>query len=206
MERLIFSTSVFLILILSASAQDFKLDNYPPIWDGNSLSNSTTYMFPFKDTITNWASPFHDASIYFERTENSNNLIMRYRVVSNYSMEDLYMKDTPEMLVKLGDGTILTGKKERVTDGILSALFVIDVYFYLDNELQQKIIKYGIEKVRIAYVYTYMGLHENQIFDAFTKDCEEKSLNAGMFLMQVKNADLNKAKQDAKKKKLDYKF
>jgi hypothetical protein len=200
-RKIFFSGCLFWIVMLPSISQNFNLDKDPPKWDGKCLYNNVSYMFPFKDNKT-----FHDAAIYFERMEDSNNLIMRYRVISNYSMEDLYMKDTPEMFVKLGDGTILSGKRDRITDGILNAQFIIDVYFNLDIELQQKIIKYGIEKVRIAYVYTYMGLHENQIFDAFTKDCEEKGLNAGMFLLQVKNADLKKAKQRAQKEKLDYNF
>jgi hypothetical protein len=158
-------------------------------------------MFPFPDSST-----FSDAAIYFERKENSNTIGMRYRVVSKYAIEDLYMNGPPEMLVKLGDGTILRSNKDRVINGVLNAHFIFDTYFILDNDLQQKIIKYGIEKVRIAYVYTYLGLHENQIFDAFTNDCEEKNLNAGTFLNQLKNADLNKAKQEAQKSKLDYKF
>ena len=116
------------------------------------------------------------------------------------------MGDKPEMLVKLNDGTILYGKKEKVETGVLNAQYVIDVNFNLDNKLQQKIIKFGIEKVRIAYVFTYMGLNENQIFDAFTKNCKVEGLNAGMFLQQIKKADIKKAKKEAKKKELNYNF
>ena len=115
------------------------------------------------------------------------------------------MKELPEMLVKLGDGTILKGKKERITYGIINAQYVFDVYFNLSEELQNKIIAYGIEKARIAYVYNYLGLNKNQIFDAYTKNCIE-DLNAGMFLLQIKDANMKQAKQDSEKNNLDYNF
>jgi hypothetical protein len=201
MKKFILSLVVFGFSRLILISQDFNLNDHPPVWDGKSLCNRISYLFPFPDSST-----FSDAAIYFERKENSNIITMRYRVVSKYAIEDLYMNGPPQMMVKLGDGTILKSNEERVTNGVLNAQFIFDVYFILDNDLQQKIIKYGIDKVRIAYIYTYLGLHKNQIFDAFTKDFEEKNLNAGMFLIQVKNADLNKAKQEAQKSKLDYKF
>lgn len=189
------------IAYLTAIAQDFNLDGYPPVWDGKSFYNSMSFLFPFKNTKT-----FFEAGIYFERKENSNFVIMRYRVFPNYSIEELYMKDTPKMLVKLGDGTILTGKKERVTHGLLNAQFVIDIYFNLDNKLQQKILRYGIEKARIAYVYLYLGVKKNQIFDAYTKDSEMTVITAQMLLKQIQKVDFEKAKRDAKKRSLEYGF
>ena len=190
-------------------SSNFHLENSPPIWADDCLRNSTSYFFPFEHQTT-----FKDAVIYFERKEGflsflglPDNIFMRYRVsTNNYTIEELRMKDTPEMLVKLGDGTILTGIKERVSTILLNAQYFIDVYFTVDNEIQEKILKYGIEKVRIAYVFEYMGLNRNQIFDAYSKDCIESGLTAGMFLQQIKNADIKKAKQDAKKNSLNNDF
>jgi len=190
-------------------SSNFHLENSPPIWADDCLRNSTSYFFPFEHQTT-----FKDAVIYFERKEDflsflglPDNIFMRYRVrTNNYTIEELRMKDTPEMLVKLGDGTILTGSKERVSTILLNAQYFIDVYFTVDNEIQEKILKYGIEKVRIAYVFEYMGLNRNQIFDAYSKDCIGSGLTAGMFLQQVKNADIKKAKQDAKKNSLNNNF
>ena len=208
MKKITYSITFLLIALSQVYSQNFHIENSPPFWTGKCLRNGASYFFPFENQST-----FEDGVIFFERDESpvwhfgsDDPITMRYRVSPKYTIEELHMKDTPEMLVKLGDGTILYGKKERVSTLLLNAQYYIDVYFTLDNELQNKIIKYGIEKVRIAFVFDYLGLNRNQIFDAYTKDCIEKGINAGMFLQQVKNADIKKTKQDAEKNKLSNGF
>jgi len=182
-------------------SQNIDIEDYPPTWNGTSISNSISFLFPFKESDS-----FREACVYFEKEKNSSFIIMRYRVFPNYSTEQLYMKDTPTMMIKLGDGTVLTGKKERVVDGIVNASFAIDVYFNLNYSLQQKIIKYGIEKARIAYVYNYLGLNKNQIFDAFTKNTEMDGITIKQLLEQIQNANIDKVINDSKKNSLEYGF
>lgn len=209
MRKLLLSMAFLMIALFQLYAQNFHLEDSPAKWANNCLSNTSSYFFPFENQTT-----FENAVIYFQKSESffwflgvEGNITMRYRVgTNNYTIEDLQMKGTPELLVKLGDGTILNGKRERISTLLLNARYFIDVSFDLDNELQEKIIKYGIDKVRIAYVFSYLGLDRNQIFDAYTKDCEEKGLNAGMFLQQVKNADITKAKLEAEKNGLNGNF
>ncbi len=189
-------------LCINLFSQQVDLEDHPPIWNSGVLSNSIGYTFPFKDE----SSSFNEAAIYFEKKENSSFISLRYRVFPNYSLEDLGVKSTPTMLVKLGDGTILTGQKERIVSGVLNGRFVVDVYFNLSNELQQKIINSGIEKVRIAFNYSFMGINENRIYDAYPKDSTIDGVTIADYLAQVKNASINKAKEQAKKNNLEYNF
>jgi hypothetical protein len=202
MKKVIAIHGIFFILIsYYCNAQSFNMDDYPPIWADGKVQNTLSYLFPFKDQST-----FDDAVIYFEKKENSNFVIMRFRAMSKFVVADLRMKSTPTMMVKLGDGTVLNCKKERVIMGVVNGAPVIEVYFNLYAELQNKILEYGIEKVRIAYVFTYAGIERNQIFDAFSADCEEDGLSAGLYLSQILNANIANLKQEAKKKNLDYGF
>jgi hypothetical protein len=116
------------------------------------------------------------------------------------------MKGAPTMLIKLGDGTVLTAKKERIIKGVLNAQYVIDVYFNLDYNLQRKVIKSGIEKARIAYNYSIVGISGNKIHDAYTKNSTIEGISIIDLILQVKNASISKAKEKAKKNNLDYNF
>jgi len=207
---------VVLVSIFSAKAQK------PVIWqkDSNCLINGSPFVFPFDNktiledgTTYNNDKVFDVAVIYFQKSESffwflgfDGDIAMRFRVFLNSTVEDLRMKDLPELYVKLGDGTILKGSKDRIDNFVSNYQNCFEVYFDLDSGLQEKILKSGIEKVRFAYVFTYMGIIRNQIFDAYSKNCLDKGLNAGMFLQQVKNADLKKVKQDAEKNNLNFNF
>ena len=88
-------------------------------------------MFPFKDQST-----FKNAVIYFQKEKSRLSFIgwgdivrMKYRVsTNNITIDNLRMNSTPEMLVKLGDGTILIGDKDRVSTLLLNAIFFICVF------------------------------------------------------------------------------
>lgn len=197
---------VLIILILcfwvnNVMSQENYLDTRPPVWNNDRIQNRTSFLFPFKES-----NAFIEAVVYFERIERNNSLILRYRVISNYPKERLYMQDTPEMLLKIGDGTTLRGKKERVLDGMVNFNYVFDVYFVLDQNLAQKILTHGIEKARIAYVYNFGGLNENQIFDAFTKDSELTEFSIQDLLKQILDANIQEVRNESLKNSLDYGF
>lgn len=200
MKRL---TLLVLILTISnvAFSQKMDLSDHPPIWNGKSLINKVAYMFPFKDA----SQQLDKAVILFER-DNSNSIKMWYKVSLSCTIDDLYMKGSPEMLVKLGNGKVLKGEKSNMSSGILGAQYVYEVFFNIDKEIQNQILKYDIEKVRFAYVFSFMGITENQILDAYSKDCVISGLNAKIFLNQILNADLSKAKKAAEKRSLEHGF
>lgn len=192
---------MMIFFVNNVISQTKTIENYPPVWNVDRIQNSMSFLFPFKESNT-----FIEVAIFFEKIEKNNSVILRYRVFSHYSMDKLYMKDIPEMLIKIGDGTILKGKKERVVDGVVDFGNVIEVYYVLDYNLQQKILKSGIEKARIAYVYNFGGLNENQIFDAYTKDSEISSYSIKDLLNQILTADISKVKKESLEKSLEYGF
>jgi len=171
------------------------------VYENGKIRNNIGILFPFDDDQT-----VSKAVLWFSKNEGSSLLTLQYRVLLKYTVAELYMKNPPEMLVKIGDGTILNGKSERIVDGIITGTPCIDVYFNLTDDLQTKIATYGIEKVRFAFIYNYLGINENQVFDAYTKNCPDETYTAQKLLKDIKTADFQKAKAEAKKKSLSNGF
>jgi len=171
------------------------------VYENGKIRNNIGILFPFDDPKT-----VSEAVLWFSKSEGSNLVQLQYRVLLAYTIADLYMKNAPEMLVKIGDGTILTGRTDRIVDGIIKGTPCIDVYFNLTEDLQTKIANNGIEKVRFAFIYNYLGMNSSQIFDAFTNNCPDKTFTAQKLLKDIREANFQKAKEEAKKKSLSNGF
>lgn len=174
-------------LIYSAS-----LCNGQSVIDENVKINSSDFLFPF-----NGNRIVSHAVLWFNKVPNNGPIRLYYRVVLKQLINELYMKDAPQMLIKIGDGTILTAKKERIQAGFSDYNECVDVYFLLNEDLQKKILKYGIEKVRFAYVFSFRGVTENQYFDAYTKNSADEAPSVQKLLSEAKSSSFHKAKEVA---------
>lgn len=153
--------------------------------DENVKKNKADFLFPF-----NGNRIVSDAVLWFNKIPDNGAIRLYYRVVLKQLIKELYMKDAPQMLIKIGDGTILTARKERIRAGSTDYNECVDAYFLLNEDLQKKILKYGIEKVRFEYVFSFRGVTENQYFDAYTKNNAGEASSVQKLLSEAKSSSL----------------
>jgi hypothetical protein len=167
------------------------------VYEKNYLKNEYGLIVPFEKS-NGW---LNECTLFFRKTEGSPYVELHYRIFLDKPIHELHMREKPELLVKLGDGTVMRGMESRIGTGVLNASYVIYVYFNLDQKLQNKISKYGIEKLRFAFVYNYLGMNEDQIYDAYIKDSpmNDKDFSIQSLLNDIQNANLTKAKEEAHK-------
>jgi hypothetical protein len=154
--------------------------------------NKVDFHFPFDENRI-----VSDAVLWFNKVPNNGTIRLYYRVVLKQLIEELYMKEAPQMLIKICDGTILSARKERIQAGSSDYNEYVDVYFPLNEDIQKKILRYGIEKVRFAYVFSFRGVTENQYFDAHTKNSPDGTSSVQKLLSEVKSSSSHKTEEIA---------